>query len=136
MILVDSNVLIALVDESDSLNKRALADLALLGRPPKFVAGPVLVETLYYFDDAHHRGRLLTWLLGLSVQVASTDSLQTWGEAFAWCEKYADHHPDWADACLAVLSGSEHRFKVWTYDSEFRTTWRRPDGTRIPLAVR
>ena len=40
-----------------------------------------------------------------------------------------------ADAYLAVVSGIERRFKVWTYDSEFRTTWRRADGTRIPLAV-
>ena len=23
-----------------------------------------------------------------------------------------------------------------TYDKEFRTTWRRPDGSAIPLAVR
>ena len=26
--------------------------------------------------------------------------------------------------------------RLWTYDREFRTTWRRPDGTAIPLATR
>jgi hypothetical protein len=25
--------------------------------------------------------------------------------------------------------------KLWTYDSEFRVVWRRPDGSRIPMAV-
>jgi hypothetical protein len=41
-----------------------------------------------------------------------------------------------ADGCIAVLSGRDRRLKVWTYDREFRTTWRRPDGTVIPMAVR
>ena len=40
-----------------------------------------------------------------------------------------------ADAYLAVVSGKRKGSKVWTYDREFRTTWRRPDGTRIPLAA-
>ena len=44
---------------------------------------------------------------------------------------YADHEPDWADACLAVLSGRDHDLKVWTYDREFRTTWRRPMEQRF-----
>lgn len=45
------------------------------------------------------------------------------------------HDPDWADGYLAVVAGIAHRARMWTYDREFRTTWRRPDGTRIPLAV-
>jgi hypothetical protein len=28
------------------------------------------------------------------------------------------------------------KIAVWTYDREFRTTWRRLDGRAIPLAVR
>jgi hypothetical protein len=42
---------------------------------------------------------------------------------------------DWTDGYLAVVSGKERRIKLWTYDREFRTTWRRPDGTAIPLAM-
>jgi hypothetical protein len=49
--------------------------------------------------------------------------------------EYSDHEPDWADGCIAVLSGRNTALKIWTYDREFGTTWRRPDGTRIPLAV-
>jgi predicted nucleic acid-binding protein len=59
-----------------------------------------------------------------------------WLDVLDWLAKYADHEPDWADACLAVLSGRDKELKVWTYDREFRTTWRRPNGTIIPMAVR
>lgn len=55
---------------------------------------------------------------------------------FEWLTKYAEREPDWADACLAVLSGRDSKLKVWTYDSEFRTIWRRPDGSAIPMAVK
>ncbi len=55
---------------------------------------------------------------------------------FDWIEKYADHEPDWADGYIAALCGRDRTLKVWTYDKEFRTTWRRPDGSAIPLAVR
>jgi hypothetical protein len=37
---------------------------------------------------------------------------------------------------LAVLSGKDRRLRLWTYDREFRTTWRRPDGTVVPLFAR
>ncbi len=47
-----------------------------------------------------------------------------------------DHDPDWADGCLAVLSGRDKHLKLWTYGREFRTAWRRPNGTALPLAVR
>ena len=57
-------------------------------------------------------------------------------EVLDWLTKYADHEPDWADACLAILSERDKNLKVWTYDREFRTTWRRSNGTVIPLAVR
>ena len=51
---------------------------------------------------------------------------------FAWLLKYADHRPERADGCLAVLSGRHLNAKVWTYDRKFRTTWRRPDGRAFP----
>jgi hypothetical protein len=52
-----------------------------------------------------------------------------------WLARYAEHAPDFADGYLAVVSGVERRWKVWTYEREFRTIWRRTDGTWIPLAV-
>ena len=52
-----------------------------------------------------------------------------------WLLKYAEHEPDWADGCLAVLCGRNESLRLWTYDREFRTTWRTPDGRTIRLAV-
>jgi len=57
-------------------------------------------------------------------------------EVFRWLARYAEHEPDWADGYLAVVSERKKDARVWTYDRAFRTTWRRPRGTRIPLAVR
>ena len=53
-----------------------------------------------------------------------------------WMDRYADHEPDLADAVTVVLSSELEGSRVWTYDREFRTTWRRPDGSPIPLALR
>ena len=69
------------------------------------------------------------------VPLPGTDDAGFWFEVFAWLLKCADHEPDWADGCIAVLCGRDRTLKVWTYDREFRTTWRRPDGTAIPMAV-
>jgi len=70
----------------------------------------------------------------LSVSVDDPASL--WKEVFDWLRQYADHEPDWADGYLATLCGRDRKCKVWTYDIEFRTIWRRPDGSPIPMAVR
>jgi hypothetical protein len=63
------------------------------------------------------------------------DERPLWSDVFAWLDLYAEHDPDWADGYLAVLSGRDRHARVWTYDREFSTIWRRLDGTRIPLAV-
>jgi predicted nucleic acid-binding protein len=59
-----------------------------------------------------------------------------WVDVFEWLAKYGDHDPDWADGCLAVLSGRDKHLKIWTYDREFRSKWRRPNGTALPLAFK
>ena len=82
------------------------------------------------------RQRLRALLHHLSIQpLPVTLERALWLDALDWLAKYADEEPDWADACLAVLSGRDKNLRVWTYDREFRTTWRRPNGTPIPLAV-
>ena len=57
-------------------------------------------------------------------------------EIFEWLRRYASSRPDWTDALYVVLSGRDRSLQVWSYDSEFATIWRRPDGSRIPLTVR
>jgi len=48
---------------------------------------------------------------------------------------YAEHEPDWCDAELAVLASRE-TISIWTYDAEFRATWRAPDGSRLRFVPR
>lgn len=87
--------------------------------------------------DALQRERLRRLLVELPVRpLAVADEGPVWEDASRWMGRYAEHEPGWADAYLSVLSGRERRARVWTYDSEFRTTWRRLDAGRIPLAVR
>jgi len=101
------------------------------------VCDAVLTETCFHLPHQSQRQRLRVLLDDLGVKpVPAADEGAFWSEVFEWLMKYADYEPDWADGCLAVLSGRHKGAKVWTYDREFRTTWRRPNGTPIPLAVR
>src|SRR5207253_2556621 len=133
VILLDTNVLVALTDPRERLHRRAARDLRRLARSPLGVPLPVLTEACFLLPRAHHRARLRDLLQALSAgpcPIADDAGLRN--DIFAWLVGYADHEPDWADGYLAVVCGRERRFKVWTYDREFRTIWRRPDGSRIP----
>lgn len=137
MILVDANVLIALVDPRQALHPAAIADLKRLPHADLLMTAPVLSEVCHLLPAAHHRARTRELVGALRIRPpAVTDDAQIWNEVFDWLARYAEHEPDWADAHLAILCGRNKRLKVWTYDSEFRTIWRRPDGTRIPMAVK
>jgi hypothetical protein len=101
------------------------------------VCDAVLTEACFHLPHDSQRRRLRALLERLHTQpVPQEDDAGFWMDVFDWLAKYANHEPDWADACLAVLSGRDHRLRVWTYDREFRTTWRRADGTAIPLIGR
>lgn len=60
--------------------------------------------------------------------------MRLWFDALDW-PRYREHEPDWADGYLAVVSGMDRQFQLWTYDRESRTTWRPRDDTRVSLAV-
>lgn len=136
MILLDTAPLVALCDPRDSLNKVAVRDLDRLSRQPLVACAPVLTEACVLLAHPVQRRRLRRFLEEFSVlPYRADDELRLWLEVFDWLDRYAEHEPDWADGYLVVVSGRERRFQVWTYDREFRTIWRRPDGTRIPLAL-
>lgn len=136
MILLDTTPLVALCDPRDELNRRALGDLDRLAREPLVLAAPVLTEACFLLPHRSQRERLRRFCAEFSVTpYRSEDEPGLWFEVFDWLFRYEEHDPDWADGYLAVVSEKEPRWRVWTYDREFRTTWRRPDGTRIPLAV-
>ena len=136
MILLDTTPVVALCDPRDALNARALRDLDRLGREPFVLCEPILTEACFLLPRPAQREHLRRFLADLSVRAyRSDDEPRLWLDVFAWLGRYEDHDPDWADGYLSVVSGRERGYRVWTYDEEFRTIWRRPDGSRIPLAV-
>jgi predicted nucleic acid-binding protein len=137
MTLIDTAPLVALCDARDSKHRTAFKHLKLLAAEQFAVCDAVLTETCFHLPHPSQRHRLRAMLRELSVQPLPVSNERAfWSDVFGWLAKYADHEPDWADGCLAVLSGRDKDLKVWTYDREFRTTWRRPNGTHIPMAAR
>jgi predicted nucleic acid-binding protein len=137
VILIDTTPLVALCDARDSKHKTALKQLQALATDQFAAPEAVLTEACFHLPHRSQRLRLRAVLQELHVEpLPVTHDRAFWLEVFDWLYKYADHEPDWADACLAVLSGRDKELKVWTYDREFRTKWRRPNGTSIPMAVR
>jgi predicted nucleic acid-binding protein len=137
VILVDTTPLVALCDGRDSKHRGAVKDLESLAAEDFLVCDAVLAETCFHLPHPHQRQRLRLLLHELDMRSPPlVHERDFWSEVFDWLAKHADHEPDWADAYLAVLSGRDKNLKVWTYDREFRTTWRRPNGSAIPLAVK
>jgi len=137
VILVDTGPLVALCDARDRLHTRAISDFRSLARTGLVVCESVLAETCFHLPHSVQRRRLRAIIEEFDMKAVDVDDHHSlWLDVSDWLIKYADHEPDWADGCLAVLSGYDARVKVWTYDGEFRTTWRRPDGSTIPLAVK
>jgi predicted nucleic acid-binding protein len=136
VILLETAPIVALCDSRDALHRRALRDLDRLASEPFVLCAPILTEACFLLSHAVQRERLQRFLAEFSVVAyRSEDETALWFEIFEWLIRYQEHDPDWADGYLAVISGMEMGWKVWTYDREFRTTWRRPDGSRIPLAL-
>jgi predicted nucleic acid-binding protein len=137
MILIDSNVLVALVDSDDQLHARSRSDFLRLANRRFFTTSVILAEAFFRLRRLDQRQRLRGLLGRLATEPIDPEpSRAVWEEIMDWSEKFADQKPDFADALTVLLSGRERRLKVWTYDSEFASVWRRADGTRVPLAVR
>ena len=137
MILVDTTPLVALCDARDSQHAVAVKQLEKLASAGLCTCEAVLMESCFHLPHREQRQRLRELLYGLTVSsLPAPCDRRFWSDVLDWLTKYAEHEPDWADACIVVLCGLDRRLKVWTYDREFRTTWRRPDGTAIPLAIR
>ncbi len=137
MILVDTGPLVALCDGRDAKHRTAVKQLVSLAKQKLAVCDAVLTEACFHLPHLSQRQRLHALLRELAIQPLPESYDHTlWSNVLDWLTRYADHEPDWADGCLAVLSGRDKTLKVWTYDREFRTIWRRLDGTLIPLAVR
>ena len=135
MILLDTTPLVALCDPRDSLNRISRKHLKALARSEFALCEPVLTETCFHLPALSQRKRLQELLKALPVVPISLEGHDSWSEVFDWLSTYAGHDPDWTDGYLAVLCSREAKLQLWTYDAEFRTTWRKPDGAAIPLAI-
>jgi len=137
VILIDTTPLVALCDPRDGLHAKALADLDRVAKRAIVLCEPVLTEACFLLSRPVQRARLEQLIVGIGMTpLAIEDEAELRTAVFGWLARYAEHEPDWADGYLAVVSERQKAARVWTYDREFRTTWRRPGGTRIPLAVR
>jgi predicted nucleic acid-binding protein len=133
-VLVDTNVLIALVDRSDELHAKASGDLQKLAKAELCTTDAVLCESVFALARADQRGRLSLLLERLPIAPLGVDDPSALRrEIFAWLAKYAEHEPDYADAELCVLAAWDKRLRIWTYDSEFTRVWRKPNGRRAAL---
>ena len=137
MILIDTGPLVAILDSHDELHQLARRDLRQLAGQDLLVCSAVLSEACFFLTRVHQRRRLTAFLDELHVRPPAADADPVFrAEVFRWLEQYQEHEPDFADGCLSVLCGREKRSRVWTYDRKFATTWRRPDGSHIPLATK
>jgi predicted nucleic acid-binding protein len=137
MILVDTGPLVAICDPRDARHDASVRDLDRLLPSGLAVCEAVLVEAAFHLPALSQRRRLQRLVEEVNATpVPAAPDAEYWHDVFEWLVTYADHEPDWADGCLAVLSGRDARLRLWTYDAEFRRIWRRPDGSAIPLAKR
>lgn len=136
MIVVDTGPLVALCDRRDRRHRTALVHLSRLAPAGLRTCDAVLTETCFHLPHRMQRERLKSIVQELGIESLPTHESHFRADVFDWLLKYDDHEPDWADACLVVLNGHHPGLKVWTYDREFQTTWRRPDGRAVTLAVR
>jgi hypothetical protein len=125
-------VLLALVDERDGLAAEAARDLSVYVGDPSSRSEPSSETACVLLPHGYQRRRLRALLEGLAVAIVENPSIW-WNDLFEWLDCYEEHEPDLADAQLAVLVSRDRACRVWTYDRAFRTTWRRTDGSRIPV---
>lgn len=131
--LVDTGPLVALLDERDALHGRALRELGL-APIPRLLTPPVLTETLHLLDAAVFRERLGAMVEGDEFQLSAPAHWPTVASrSLAWMQKYEAHEPDFADAYLIATYEHEAGALLWSFDSEFRTTWRTSKGKSLRL---
>jgi predicted nucleic acid-binding protein len=128
MILLDTNVLVALVDERDRLHARAKRDLRRLSGPFA-ITSVVVSETCFLLTAGYLRQRTRFLIDRMPLNHVELERA-AWPEVFDWLERYAEHEPDLCDAMLVVMA-NRNAASIWSYDKEFRTLWRGTDGKAL-----
>jgi predicted nucleic acid-binding protein len=134
MILVDTNALIDLSTTDVAARTAASRVLARIPANEIFCASDVVIaECSHFLHTAREFRSLEETLRALDLKPLNVRQLPPWTEVLEWLIRYGEHDPDYVDAQLVLLSASLPRCRVWTRDSKFRTIWRRPDGSKVPL---
>ena len=136
MILIDTGPLVALCNPRDEQHPRAMREVAWLGNDVAGISIPVFVEAHFFLPAEHQRQRLHGHLeSGAFVPVEPAHGARCLDYALEWLKEYAEHEPDFADAWLISMA-DQARATIWTFDSEFETTWRTLDGAELSRVKR
>jgi predicted nucleic acid-binding protein len=102
MILLDSNVLIALVDQRDPARERALYDLEKLESRGLLLTWPVATESLHFLKRVDQRRHLRELMEDLAIEFLGAPDQPSFDEVLNWMFRYGDQKPDLADAYLFI----------------------------------
>ena len=126
-ILVDTGVLVALLDRGDTEHRRCVIALKDL-RAPLLTSWPVVTETMYLLGDVHGaQDALLRWIEAGAPGVEDL-GVEDIPSVRAMMRKYRDVPMDFADASLVSLAQRLGIDIVFTLDRDFDTY--RLDGRR------
>lgn len=134
MILIDTNVILALLDRSDNNHSAAREQAPAMRDSGVLLVLPVLAEVTHFLGAAHLYNRFDDLLEALDARYEQTEHLLDHEETLRWLKRYASHKPDYADAHLVMLTAKRKKWRVWSFDTEFKNIWRRPDGSAVPMA--
>src|SRR5262245_50238151 len=117
MILINTDVLIAIVNPADGHYPRVMQELPKL-KGPYYTCDAVLTESFHMLDRPNLRARLVGFVA--DAPVGQLEPPQgSWPKIFTWLERYKELSPDFTDAVLVHLLATHKRAKVWTFDREF-----------------
>ena len=132
MNLVDSGVLIALLDRNDPNHNRCLNAAQALPNQPMLTTWCCVTETMYFLakiDGYSAQAKLWEWIFSGDLELHSLSASETVRMA-ELMKKYADTPMDLADASLMVLAESRNIQQILTLDSDFYV-YRKADGTAL-----
>lgn len=92
-----------------------------------------VTEALFLVGTRAHPANLATMVADDILQFDTAAWASNARRAMAWLHGYEEHEPDFTDAYLIAWYEAESGARVWTFDSEFRTTWRTSRGKSINL---
>lgn len=121
MILLDTNVLIAIVNRADGHHPRVMQELTTI-EGPFVTCDAVLTESFHMLERPNLRARLMDFVSEAPIAPLEP-SAGSWPKILAWMARYQDHSPDFADAVLVHLLQTHKRAKIWTLDREFSNIW-------------